>query len=131
VAEAHELCVLFLLARLDLAWMAVELGFAPTHVHLQDPGLAPIVQALLPTLSIVTMASLAWCLSLPCIAFVQGYAHMFSFLFESAELVLPTKVWKQQLDQPTPGWHLVKHTSASHALVGGVSDAFDFCFGWI
>jgi hypothetical protein len=125
----REPCALFLGTRIDLLWTAMGLGFQPTQIHLRHVSLGPIVQKLAPEATIVTSCTPAWRASLPAVAFVQGYAHSFSFLFEQAEAVLCTRVRSRQLRSPPSGWNLV-HTQATHAEVGGVTDGADHCIGW-
>jgi hypothetical protein len=130
VIHTREPCALFLGTRVDLLWTALGLGFQPTHVHLRHGSLGPLVQLLAPNATIVSSCTPAWQASLPAVAFVQGFAHTFRFLFESTEAIFCTNVRKRQLARPPPGWDLT-HTSASHASVGGVTDGHDFCFGWL
>jgi hypothetical protein len=130
VVTTREPCSLFLGSRVDLLWTALGLGFEPTHVHLLSGSLSSVVLTLAPNANVVTSSTPSWAQALPAVAFVHGNAHTFPFLFGQAEAIFCTKVRKRQMHCPPPGWHLV-HTESSHAGVGGVTDGFEHCTGWI
>jgi hypothetical protein len=117
-------CALFLGMRVDMLWTALGLGFQPTHIHLQHGSLGPLVRLLAPLASIVSSFTQEWRVGLLATAFMQGFTHTFQFLFEQAEVILCTNVYKkQQLGCPPLGWHLIGQPSRpprSQRLVGPV-----------
>jgi hypothetical protein len=129
VLTASTPCALFLGTRLDLLWTVQSLGFHPTHVHLRDRGLASTVRTLVPGVAVSFDTSAVWRAQLPSVSFVQGNAHSFPFLFESAEAIFSTRVRSRHGERPPSGWRLT-HTRATHASVGGVTDTADRCFLW-
>jgi hypothetical protein len=122
-------CALLLGTRLDLIWTVEALGFAPSHIHLRDASLEPTVRHLLPAATVCRAASPAWQQSLPPVAFVQGHAHSFPFLFDVVDYVFATKARSRSSGRGPPGWDML-HTSATHASVGGVTDTTDRCYLW-
>jgi hypothetical protein len=81
IVTTTEPCVLFVGSRVDLIWTVQALGYKPTHVHVRDSSLLTLARKLVPTASIVTGATPEWRSSLPSVAFIQGYAQTFGFLF--------------------------------------------------
>jgi hypothetical protein len=135
----HEPCSLFLGSRADLIWLVQALGYVPTHIHVRDASLLSLVRRLVPLASIVTAAPEAWRVTLPPVAFIQGYAQGFGFLFDHCELVFSTRVRRRELDRAPSGWTITT-VGASHAQVGGgnryqrpllpVGALNRGCFGW-
>jgi hypothetical protein len=119
-------CALFLGARLDQVWTSQVLGFEPVFVHFrQHNKLVPLVRRLLPRAVVVVGAHATLPgHDIPDVAFIDGHAGAYEFLFRRANVITSTKGRRGKI--PT-SWHLHK-ARTTHAAVGGVTDSMDQCF---
>jgi hypothetical protein len=128
VVTCRTPCVVFANSWMDWVWTAQVLGFEPLIVYFWEPNaLVHLIHKLLPRAEVVvgSYAKLK-VRALPPVAFVHGYAGLFHFLFESADVILSTHGKRGRLPE---GWHLSK-ARTTHAFVGGVTDSVDHCFLW-
>jgi hypothetical protein len=119
-------CALFLGSRMDWVWTSQVLGFEPVFVHFrQHNPLVPLVRRLLPR-AFIFIGSPATLPShvLPSVAFIDGHAGTYEFLFCTADVIVSTKGRRGKIPD---GWHLHK-ARTTHAAVGGVTDSVDQCF---
>jgi hypothetical protein len=91
VVKNKEPCVVFVGSRLDLVWTCQTHGFYPSHIHVRNCTLLDLVRRLVPTANISCTAHPGWVAGLPVVAFVQGRAGTFSFLFPLCEFILATQ----------------------------------------
>lgn len=119
-------CALFLGARVDWVWTSQVLGFDPVFIHFrQENPLVALIQRLIPRATVVVGShALLPTRDLPGVAFVDGHAGSFEFLFKKQDVIISTKGRRGKLPE---GWHMHK-ARTTHAAVGGVTNSVDHCF---
>jgi hypothetical protein len=126
VLDTRPGCALFLGARVDWVWTSQVLGFDPVFIHFrQENPLVALLQRLLPRATVVVGShALLPTRDLPGVAFVDGHAGSFEFLFKKQDVIISTKGRRGKLPE---GWHMHK-ARTTHAAVGGVTNSVDHCF---
>jgi hypothetical protein len=119
-------CVLFLGLQVDWVWTSQVLGFDPVLIHFcRHNPLVTLIRRLLPRATIVVGSFVALqAHALPSVAFIDGHAGQFGFLFNRLDIIVSTQARRGKIPS---SWHLHR-ARTTHAAVGGVTNSLDHCF---